>query len=174
MKTNVLISFIIAIAFITSCTNCPEIEKTVSVVNEISTANEPLMEIAGLPVADSIVYDVITINPDPTDEWKDECIRGMNNEILISKIFDGIYSGKLTAVDIFDNHAMTIEEVKEIEMKETFSRVLVGKLQFIENWNFDTVNYVLNKKVNGILFGYEKYKENGELQGYNGLFRVDF
>ncbi len=123
-------------------------------------------------IADSIVYDVIIKNPDPYDTWTTECLNGLDRKTLVDDLFRAINEGRLKTVDFDTGEELSPKEVKERsrEIRKVHSRI--GKIQFVENWYFDTLSLSFNKEVRSIVLGYEVYDENGDVRGYKPVFQV--
>ncbi len=142
--------------------NLPEIVDTTSAFS--ATAGQ---------IADSIVYDVIIKNANPYDTWTTECLSGLDRKTFIDDLFRAIYNGKLTAVDFDTEKTLSSEQVKKLEKEIKKVRSRIAKVQFIENWYFDTLSLTMQKEVRSVVLGYEVYDEEGEVRGYKPVFRVD-
>jgi hypothetical protein len=125
-----------------------------------------------LEVAPQIVYDVEILNPYPDDAWTVECLKDLNHKALVDFVFEGLYSGRFTAYDIFEGTAISAKKIRRMEENGEFSREQIGKFQFQEEWILDTVNMSFTKKVTEIRMGLQKFNETGELTGYTPLLRV--
>ncbi|MBU0765713.1 MAG: hypothetical protein KJ607_12855 [Bacteroidetes bacterium] len=124
------------------------------------------------PVATTITYDVLIKNPDEEDAWTAEHLKDVDVKKLTDIIFDAVYSGQLTPYNFLSGEPMTIEDVKEIESRENYSREIIGKVQFVEEWKIDTVNFSFHKEVKQLMMAYEKYDNNAELIGYTATFLI--
>ena len=123
-------------------------------------------------VAEHIVYDVEIINPYPDDLWTEKSLEGLDHELLVDFVFDGIYSGKFSTFDIFEGSPIPVRKLKRMEKNGEFTRDQIGKFQFMEKWILDTINMTYYKKVTEIRMGIQKKDEHGELTGYAPLARV--
>jgi len=123
-------------------------------------------------LADTVIYDVIIKNPNPADEWQEECLRKIDRAGLIETIFNAIYEEKLTAYDYINDTPFTLEEVKDLESAEDYDRDKIGKVQFSEEWYFDKEKFKMFKRVRSIILGYESLDENNEVKYYTALFKV--
>ncbi len=121
-------------------------------------------------IADTIIYDVIIRNTIEEDDWQEFCLKNMDRAALTNIIFNAIYNGKLTAYDYQQETPMTIEEVKQLEKE--YSRDLIGKMQFVEEWYLDEKNMQMGKRVNEIMLAYEIYNLDGEVRAYKAGVKV--
>ena len=53
-----------------------------------------------ITVADQVIYDLEIINPN--DQWTSECLSSLDHEVLVNFVFEGLYSERFLAYDIFD------------------------------------------------------------------------
>ena len=127
---------------------------------------------AGSLVADTITYDVIVRNPNPSDSWAEKCLHRLNRQKLVDSIFSAVYEGKLKPYTIFENHEMSITEVRLLEQAKDYDRSLVGKLQFSEAWYFDSSTSSIQKKPISVALGYEMPSADGLEVKYKPLFKV--
>ncbi len=123
-------------------------------------------------VAERIVYDVEIINPYPDDLWTTECLEPLDHEALVDFVFNGIYEGKFSAFDIFEETPLPARKIRKMEENGEFSRGSIGKFQFQEEWILDTETMTFSKKVTEIRMGLQKFNEDGDLTGYAPLLRV--
>lgn len=126
----------------------------------------------GTFIGDSIIYDMVIKNANPDDEWAEECLRKLEREKLIQIIFDAVYEKTLIPYDYYENKPLKISDIKKLEADKEFSRDIIGKLQFEEEWSFDETTLQFRKKVNSILLAYEVYNSAGEIRGYKPAFYV--
>ena len=124
-------------------------------------------------VADSIVYDVIIKNANPYDTWTTECLSGLDRKTFVDDLFRAIYEGKLTAVDFDTGKELSPGKVKNLEEEIRKVRSRIAKMQFTEDWYFDTLSLTMHKEVRSIVLGYEVYDEAGEVRGYKPVFRIN-
>jgi hypothetical protein len=124
--------------------------------------------------ADTIVCDMVVKNPNKDDVWTEKCLSQLKREALTDSIFDDLYKGKLLAYDYETQKILSVNDIKQIESKEGYSRKIVSKYQFQEAWYYDKPNHTFIKKVHSITFGYEIYDETGYVKGYKPLFKVKF
>lgn len=126
-----------------------------------------------LILADTIITDVVILNSSD-DEWTDYTLRNLNNSMLVDKIFEAVYAGKLKPYEFFHNNPLSIKDIKALEEKSEFSRDKIGKIQFEEAWYYDNKNQKMIKKVHSMMLAYEYYNSLGELRGYKPAFKVYF
>jgi hypothetical protein len=123
-------------------------------------------------IADPIIYEVIVKNPNPDDEWLNECLENTNSSYLIEQILKEVKAGSLKAYDYYDNHELSMSEIKQI-IKENDLNERTGKIQFEENWYWDKNQLQLKKEVKKLMFGFEIYDATGKLRGYKASFVVN-
>ncbi|PXX96785.1 hypothetical protein DF185_19260 [Marinifilum breve] len=150
-------ALIISGLFLFSCQNKPENSPT-------NTEGELL--------ADPIIYEVIVKNPNPDDEWLNECLENTNSSYLIEQVLKEVKAGNLKAYDYYDNHELSISEIKQI-IKENDLSERTGKIQFEENWYWDKDQLELRKEVKKLMFGFEIFDTTGKLRGYKASFVID-
>ena len=122
-------------------------------------------------LADTIITDVVIKNRD-NDEWTSYTLRNLEKEQLVDELFNLVYSGELVPYNFFSETPITIDEVKEIERSEDYSRDKIGKVQFEEAWYFDVDSKKMVKKVQSIMLAYELYDLEGKVKGYKPVFKV--
>jgi len=160
-KTNIIL-WVFIISVITAGCNMKQNEPQV-----VNTGNENNF----IVIADTIVNDVIILNPD-NDEWTDYCLRNLDKKTLVNEIFKSVYEGNLIPYDFFQNEILSIEDIKALENDSTFSRNKIARVQFEEAWHYDSVNQKMVKKVHSIMLAYEVYDSFGEIKGYKPAFKV--
>jgi hypothetical protein len=155
MKKILLLSAIIFI-FISSCNNKEtEINKNRPIYPNTGSFYQKI-DTGYIHWASPIIYDVIVKNPDPSDQWQDYCLQGIDMQVFANVIFNAVYQGKLTPyyyrIDI--DSVLPLDSVRAVQ--ERFGDKNIGKLQFNEDWYFDEQELKMYKRVNSITFGYEK------------------
>ncbi|MCD4832760.1 MAG: hypothetical protein K8R31_03120 [Bacteroidales bacterium] len=140
--------------------------------------NEPQVANPGsdenfIVIADTIVNDVIIMNPD-NDEWTEYCLRNLDKKTLVDEIFKSVYAGELIPYEFFQNEILSIKDIKALENDSTFSRDKIARVQFEEAWHYNPVNQKMVKKVHSIMLAYEIYNSLGEIKGYKPAFKVYF
>ena len=98
-----------------------------------------------MEIADTIITDVIILNPDG-DEWTEYTLRNLDKETLVDEIFKLVYKGDLKPYEFFYNEPLTINEIKTLEKDHEFSRDKIAKVQFEEAWYFDAESQKNGKK----------------------------
>lgn len=136
------------------------------------TADSLTPALPGGQVAGDIVYDVIIKNPDSEDTWTTQCLQGLDRRQLVDGIFRAIYEGKLKAVDFDTGEELSPRQVKRLEQEIEEVRSRIAKIQFTEDWYFDTLHLTLRKQVRSMVLGYEVYDAEGGVRGYKPVFRV--
>lgn len=126
-----------------------------------------------MEIADTIITDVIILNPDG-DEWTEYTLRNLDKETLVDEIFKLVYKGDLKPYEFFYNEPLTIDDIKTLEKKPEFSRDKIAKVQFEEAWYFDAESQKMVKRVHSLMLAYEIYNFQGEIRGYKPAFKVYF
>ena len=125
-----------------------------------------------IKVADQIIYDVEIINPNSNNQWTAECLAGLDHDALVDFVFDGLYKERFFAYDIFEGTPISAKSIRKMEEEGDFSRDRIGKFQFKEVWELDTLNMSYIKKVTEIRMGVQAFQEDGTVANYNPLLRV--
>ena len=160
---NLSFALLILLTTLLIACNKPTSERTVYINTD---------SIKGDIIADTIIYDVIIKNPNPDDFWTDDCLQYLNKKSFLDQIFANIYNNKLTALDYITGDTLSINDVKNLEQADWYSRESIGKVQFTEIWYFDSKHMVMNKKILNMVFGVEKFNDLDELEGHKPLFRI--
>ncbi len=141
-----------------------------------TAADEPAAtafdSVSGVVVADTIIYDVVISNPNPDDPWAVQCLKGLDHSLLISNIFDMVYSGKALAYNHQTNEKLTPKQVEEIEAGADYSRDNIGMIQFTEIWFVNPGDVSMTKKVISMVLGYNYGAPDGMML-HKALFRVE-
>ncbi len=132
----------------------------------------PRAETSGLTIADTVIYDVVVKNPQAEDTWTEDCLRNLDREKLVDIIFDAVYRHELLPYDYISHELMSVKDIRDLENDPEFSRKNIGKIQFSEEWYFDTDNLRMEKRVNSLSLGYEVFDLSGNLRGYKPAFMV--
>jgi len=114
--------------------------------------------------ADTMIYDVVIKNADPTDTWAEERLRHIDRKTLADLVFKAVYDGRLKAYSYNNGEEMTIADVKALEKE--YSRKRIAKVQFIEEWYLQPKTMKMSKVVNSIMLAYENYNTDGEVNSY--------
>ena len=141
----------------------------------IACNNEKTSEDTGerLIVAENIVYDVVIKVPDTDDPWEIKKLEGYMGERMVSEIFNSVYEGKVSVYEYHTGERLSAEQVREKELQQGYDRNNLGKIQFTENWYYNTLNMEIEKVVKTIVLGYENRTIDGKLIGYSAAFRLD-
>ncbi len=171
MKTSIIPFMLIAVlTALPACTGRRQGSGTSG--DRLQAAYSDSLQPGLVKVANGIVYDVEILNPYPEDEWMNECLEGLDREGLVDFVFDGIYSGRFKAYDIFEGTPVSAKKIRKMEEEGEFGREQIGKFQFMEQWILDTVNMTCRKEVTEIRMGLQQFSPEGELTGYAPLLRV--
>ncbi len=123
-------------------------------------------------VARPITYDVIVRAHNYDDDWTHKCLDSTMMDAFSNQIFEAIYSGKLIPYNSFTDEKMSLREVRKIDKE--FARKRIGKMQFIENWYFDSNKMEFHKEVKGIMLAYERYRADSTVRNYKAGIKVFF
>jgi hypothetical protein len=144
-----------------SCRQQPEIQQT-----------EPISDDSLRIITSEITYDVIIKNPNPGDDWTEECLRNLKRDELIDAIFAAVYDNKLEAYDIFEDSRLTPRKIKKMEEDGKIIREKIGKFQFVEEWQMNSDEMSMTKRVTEIRMGMEIPDHEGFIKGYEPVFKV--
>jgi hypothetical protein len=125
-------------------------------------------------IADTIIYSVLIRNFEPSDTWASQRLQYVKPDTLINRIFESIYKGTNTAYDYYTNKPLTLDEIKEIETTEGFSRDLIQELQFEEIWFTAKDATWFHKEVLSVNMGYAVFNQDGSQRGLKPVFRIRF
>lgn len=164
MKKIGILLFGVAMA-ITSCNN----GKT----SAVKLSEKSAVPDSALVLTDNLIYGIATHASENVDSSELLEFNKFLQGKLIDYIFEEIYGGRLKAYDFLSEKELTVNEVKDIEKAEGFTRSKVGKVQFNEQWLIDK-NGVLLKRVNSMTLGIEHYSKQGTFLNYNALFTIRF
>jgi hypothetical protein len=123
-------------------------------------------------VADTIFYPVRIKNIDPNDEWADNRLRKLDRKRLVDQLFESVYSGKSTPYNYLTDATMTIDDIRQMEQREEFSRDNVVELEFREKWWYDAQESRFEKQVLSVLVAYAVFEDDGSLRGMKAAFYV--
>lgn len=133
----------------------------------------PGIEAKGALIAEGIIYDVIIIPSSEEDEWEMEKLRGYNGAAMIDTFFEAIYDRSIQVFDYHTGEPLGPGDVRQMENQDGFERYKIGKIQFTENWYFNSSNLQIEKEIISIVPGYESRTSDGMLIGYKAAFRLD-
>lgn len=136
--------------------------------NENKSSSGSEMEV----IADTIIYDVLLKNPNPTDEWANYCLQSLDLDQLVDYIFEGVYKKQLKPIEFFSDQDLDIKDIKLLEKEEEFSRDKIARAQFEEIWYYNKNKHIMQKHVHSIMLAYEVYNNKGEIKGYKPAFKV--
>lgn len=149
MNNKAIILLVLIVSILASCR---ENKTTTGPVSHIPEFSDTL---AGIPVAENIIQDIIIKNNDPDNSWAEECLKGMHRENLVDILFEMAYTQKAAVYDFDTHEKLTVKQLKQLEEKEGFSRDKIGKIQFVESWYLNPDSVSITKKVSSIVLGYE-------------------
>ena len=170
MKSKIVLIIIGTLIFY-SCNKNPEKKSSTVKLNAVTWVENGDTSQA-FQIAKPIIYDVVVRKHNYDDDWTKQCLDSTNIDGLSNLVFDLIYSGKLTPYNYFTDEKMTIKEVRKVEKE--FARNRIGKMQFIEDWYFDTNKMQFHKKVKGIMLAYERYRADSTVRNYKAGIKVYF
>ena len=126
-----------------------------------------------IQVAENIIYDVIIKIPNYDDPWEVEKLEGYSGDRMIAELFDAVYTGRIKAYDYHTGKKLSPDKVREAELQPGFDRNNIGKIQFTENWYYNTATMEIEKEIVSVVLGYENREIDGTLIGYKAAFRLN-
>lgn len=123
-------------------------------------------------IADTIIYPVTIINFDPTDDWSEYRLKGVQQKKMVDDIFNAVYSGQLIAYHYYTDEPLTLVELKQLEASPDFSRDKIEEIQFTETWHFSAQDKQFQKEVHSMVLAYALYDEYGNRRGLKAAFRI--
>jgi len=121
-----------------------------------------------------IIYDTDIINRDSTDAWGAECLSGLNRKVLIDKVFDSVFAGKITPYDYFTGEKITPPQIREMESSGEFSRENISRLKFEERWVWDDEKVEMQKQLISLTIAYDVFDNAGKSRGQKPIFKLVF
>ena len=126
----------------------------------------------GMVIADTITYEVVIVNPDTNDIYKEKFLGKINHEDFLDSIFSLVYSGILQASEYGTGKPLSPRDIGRIENQDGYSRKNIAMIQFTEIWYLNTLSGKMTKKVHSLVPGYNYYSNDSILIGYTPLFTV--
>ena len=123
-------------------------------------------------VADTIFYPVRIKNISPDDEWADIRLKKLDRKKLVDQLFESVYSGHAVAYNYLSDTPIPIEDIKEMERSENYSRDNVIELEFREKWWFNPATSTFEKEVLSVLVAYAMFEDDGSLRGLKAAFYI--
>jgi len=121
-----------------------------------------------------IIYDTYIINRDSTDSWGDECLSKFNRKALIDILFKEVYDRKIIPLDYFSGEKLSPDQIRKMETDGVFSRQHISKIQFEEQWIWDSEKVGMQKQVISMTIAYEVYDNQGRSRGQKPIFKLVF
>jgi hypothetical protein len=168
MKRIKLIVFLgIAILMLSGACKNSTSKKTGAATNITETDTTGLMLIGK-----DIITDIV-LKPDTLgDPWEVEKVKGFTGDRMFKIIFDRIYSEKVTVYDCREDKALSLSEIKDLEKEFNSDLSKIGKVQFTEDWYFDTNKNIIVKRIKAVSFGFAMERTNDMPVRYKALFRL--
>lgn len=173
MKTQVIILAMASALFLVGCRHADKKEnkKEVTVTaNEVKASESDSNLIV---IAKDIISEVV-VRPDTLgDPWEVEKVKNYSGKRMFDDLFDNIYRKKLIVYDITTGKPLDPETVRNTakEFGNDYSKI--GKIQFTEDWYYNTSTNKINKKIKSVLFAYEVKRQKGLPAGYKALFKLN-
>jgi hypothetical protein len=162
--TLVILTVVSALTFSCKNTSVKEGSKVAEVGSE-TNANLIL-------VAKNIVTEVI-VKPDTLGEpWEVEKVKNYNGILMFNDIFEKIYNKKLVVYDIYTSEPLDPSAVKKTVKDFGGNISKIAKIQFDEDWYFNSMTNKLVKKMKWVSFAYEIQRQDGLPVGYVALFKI--
>ena len=126
-----------------------------------------------IPVAMDIITEVI-VRPDSLgDPWEMEKVKNFNGKEMFTDLLKNIYNKKVTVYDILSGDPLDPKDIKEMEKEFGSDLRKIAKIQFLEDWYFNTSTNKIIKKIKSVSFGYESYIDANLPVRYKALFRLN-
>lgn len=123
-------------------------------------------------VADTIFYPVRIKNISHDDEWADIRLKKLDRKKLVDQLFESVYSGHAVAYNYLSDTPIPVEDIKEMERSENYSRDNVIELEFREKWWFNPTTSTFEKEVLSVLVAYAMFEDDGSLRGLKAAFYI--
>ncbi|MGD0582925.1 MAG: hypothetical protein ABR974_08270 [Bacteroidales bacterium] len=150
----------------TSCKNSSERKGDVS-------SNVPVTDTTGLILVGRDIITDIELKPDTTgDPWEVEKVKGFNGIRMFGILFENIYAKKLTVYDCRSDKVLTTREIRDLQKEFDSDLSRIGKVQFTEDWYFDTRRNGMIKKIKSVSFGFSIETSGIMAYRYKALFRI--
>jgi hypothetical protein len=173
-----LILVVIVMTILMSCKSSEEDDKQTNISSDTMLSEIPEVRMGNfyadstnesnsVVLADTIIYYTVIKNPDPEDDWQEQCLSRLNRKALANIVFNAIYNGRLTPYNFKTESPMTIEEVKALDKENPRSQI--AKMEFTEEWYFNETDLTFSKRVNSIMLGYERRSSEGEVKYTAGV-----
>lgn len=121
-----------------------------------------------------IIYDTAIINRDSTDAWGAECLSELNRKVLVDKIFESVFQGKIIPYDYFTGEKISPVTIRDMETSGAFSRENISKIKFEEQWIWDNKKVEMQKQLISMTLAYEVYDNTGMSRGQKPIFKLVF
>jgi hypothetical protein len=140
--------------------------------NGVSASENTADTTSFMLIGKDIITDII-LKPDTLgDPWEVEKIKGFTGNRMFKTIFDRIYSEKMTVWDCRNDKTLSSTEIKDLEKEFNSDLSKIGKVQFTEDWYFDTNRNTIVKKIKSVSFGFAINGIPDLPVRYKALFRL--
>ena len=137
------------------------------------TANENPGDTTGLMIIGKDIITDIVLKPDTLgDPWEVEKVKGFSGNRMFKTLFDRIHNEKVTVWDCRSDKKLSSAEIKDLEKEFNSDLSKIGKVQFTEDWYFDTNRNVIVKKIKSVSFGFAMEGAPDLPVRYKALFRL--
>lgn len=126
----------------------------------------------GMVIADTITYEVVIVNPDLNDIYKQQFLGRLDHKAFLDSIFGLVLSGRLSAFEYGTNESLSPGDIVKIEKQDGYTRKNIGMIQFSEIWYLNCSTGEMTKKVHSLIPGYSYYSQDSLILGYTPLFMV--
>lgn len=138
-----------------------------------SSINSKKQAERGILIAKDIIYDVVII-AETDDEWEKEMVSGYKGDKMIDDIFKAVYAERVNVIDYHTSAELSPNDIKELESDEMYNRENIGKIQFTEDWYYNTSTLMIEKEIKSVVFGYRKGFDDLDRVGYLAAFKIEF
>jgi hypothetical protein len=138
-----------------------------------NATNVQATDTTGLMLVGKDIITDIVLKPDTAgDPWEVEKVKGFRGDKMFRELLDNIYTGKVTVYDCRVDKALTTSEIRDLEKEFDSDVSRIGKVQFTEDWYFDTNRNSIIKKVKSVSFGFSMGTSGDMSLRYKALFRI--
>jgi len=145
-------------------------------VNEtpLRQLNMPYDSIAGIIIADTIIYDVVIKINDPEDPWQEHSLGKLDRKSFVDLIFKMASKEQGNSYDYSTGEKLSSRDIQQLENELNFNRDDIGMIQFSEIWFINPETNSMTKKVHSVILGYDYFSADSFLLGHKPLFKFVF
>jgi hypothetical protein len=126
---------------------------------------------SNLVYGDTIICDIVLKNPNISEDYL--YTSRFDRIAFVNAIFENLYNNKLKAFDFVTDKELSVNDIKEIEAQQGYSRDKISKVQFNEDWAFNKEKLSFEKHVRSVILGYATDVAADDATRYKALFKVN-